>query len=103
MGSFRKWTKGLAASPFGSPVERAHDRLGSPADVLVSHGIRVRRNRALCPFHSDKDPSLHLYRGKDGRGRWHCFVCDLDDDALGLEARLSNVSVQEVIARFGRN
>jgi hypothetical protein len=91
--------KGRWSRPFAtSPVEKAHERLGSPADVLARHGIRVRRNKALCPFHPDKTPSLSLYRdGPHGRAKWKCFGCGEGGDAIDLEARLSGRSVREVI------
>jgi hypothetical protein len=81
----------------GNRIERALERLGSPADVLGRHGYRVRRRHAWCPLHDDKHPSLSLYRGRDGRERWHCHACDVGGDALDLEVELSGRSLGEVI------
>jgi hypothetical protein len=86
-------------SRFGpSPLERARERLGTPADVLARHGVTVRRRMAVCPLHEDRTPSLSLYRGKDGRERWKCHGCDRGGDALDLEAALSGRDVRDLIA-----
>jgi hypothetical protein len=84
-----RWPRPFAASP----VEKARERLGGPAEVLARHGIRVRRNKALCPFHPDKNPSLSLYKNK-----WKCFGCGEGGDAIDLEALLSGRTVNEVIS-----
>ena len=78
-------------------VEKVLDHLGSPADVLNHHGFRVRGRMARCPFHDDRDPSLSLFRGRDGKQRWKCHACNIYGDALDLEAMLSKRSVGEVL------
>lgn len=41
------------------------------------YGIPVRRNgMAVCPFHSDKNPSMKVDR------RFHCFACQADGDVI---------------------
>lgn len=46
---------------------------------LGRRGVAVRRSgphwKALCPFHGDTDPSLHLYDD-----HYHCFVCEAHGD-----------------------
>ncbi|MFN2489405.1 MAG: CHC2 zinc finger domain-containing protein [Actinomycetota bacterium] len=65
---------------------------------MRSHGYQITKRRTThCPFHADEHPSLSFYRARDGRERWHCFPCDLDGDALDLEAMLTKRSVQQVI------
>lgn len=48
-------------------------------DVLAACGIAVENNKALCPFHADRHPSMQVYR--DG---YHCFVCGAHGDAIDL-------------------
>lgn len=44
--------------------------------------------KALCPFHNDKDPSLHLYPAKGAdRAHYHCYVCDAHGDVFDLVKR----------------
>ena len=43
---------------------------------------------ALCPAHGDRNPSLSVAEGRDGRVLLFCFCgCDISDivDAIGLE------------------
>jgi DNA primase len=80
-----------------SRIETVRARLGTPADVLRRHGHAVRGSKALCPFHDDRrTPNLSLFVGRDGKHRWHCFVCGFGGDAVDLEARLSGRSVSEL-------
>ncbi len=38
----------------------------------------------LCPNHNDRRASLHVFRAKDGRGRYHCFVCGREFSGDGI-------------------
>jgi hypothetical protein len=82
-----------------SNIERALESLGTPADVLARHGIRVRNGMSPCPIHNGgyRTPSLSPYRGRDGKERWRCHVCDVGGDALDLQAALSGRSVKELL------
>lgn len=42
-----------------------------------------RHGRCLCPYHNDHRPSLQ-FRG----GRFHCFACGADGDAVDLTRKL---------------
>ncbi|CAN5743375.1 hypothetical protein BH18ACT15_BH18ACT15_11880 [soil metagenome] len=55
---------------------------------------------AACPIHDGghRTPCLSLYRGRDGRERWHCFVCDTGGDALDLEAAITGKPVRDLLA-----
>jgi DNA primase len=44
----------------------------------------TRPRLALCPFHTDHSPSLHLYQAAPGRDHFHCFVCGAHGDAVTL-------------------
>jgi hypothetical protein len=84
----------------GSPVEAALEALGSPADVLIDHGFRVRGRSVRCPFHADSDPSMALFTGDDGVERWWCHACDFGGSAIDLVARLTNRTVTEVLDAY---
>ena len=77
-------------------IERARERLGTPADVLRAHGFQVRARTARCPFHEDTTPSLSLY-AKDGAERWKCHACGIGGDALDLEQRLSQATLIQLL------
>ena len=60
-------------------------------------GMRVVRHTALCPFHNDKNPSLHFHRGKNG---YKCFACGASGDVVDLVMRYNNVGFKEAVAEI---
>jgi hypothetical protein len=67
----------------GRPIDRVLDRL---ENVRRQNGYFI----ASCPSHEDRDPSLSVKEGNDGRVLINCFVgCAFDDvvAAIDLEAK----------------
>jgi putative DNA primase/helicase len=65
------------------PVEKVLDRLQG---VPQSNGFW----KALCPVHDDREPSLSVAEGDDGRALLRCFAgCEAEEVAakLGLEMK----------------
>ena len=58
-------------------------------DVAKRLGIEVGRNKALCPFHDDRHPSLHF---DVRRNRFKCFSCGESGDVIDLVMRYMNIS-----------
>lgn len=84
-------------------VEQAN--IATLAERLGLHvDSRTRQpRRAICPFHDDKDPSLNLYRGGQGRterDHYHCFVCGAHGDAVSLIQNYEKVSFWEAVQRL---
>lgn len=52
-------------------------------ELIEGYGIQLRQRGhefvGRCPFHEDKQPSLHVNPSK---GLWHCFGCNAGGDAL---------------------
>ena len=56
-------------------------------DAAELYGYKVDRHGSMCcPFHQDKNPSAKADE------RFHCFACNIDDDAIGFTARLFGLS-----------
>ena len=70
-----------------TPIEEVAKRLG----------MRVVRHTALCPFHNDKNPSLHFHRGKN---RYKCFACGASGDVVDLVMRYNNLGFKEAVAEI---
>lgn len=51
----------------------------------------------LCPFHTDKNPSLKLY--PDGKG-FYCFACGAGGDQINLVARYYQIGNWEAARRL---
>lgn len=57
----------------------------------------------LCLFHNDKNPSMTIYRGRDGFGHYRCFSCGAGSeggDVLDFIMSLENVDVIEAVRRL---
>ncbi len=53
-----------------------------------------RRFAAVCPFHSDKDPSLSINSDK---GFWHCFGCGAGGNLITFVMKIENISFIEAL------
>lgn len=63
-------------------------------DVARKLGLQLSPGRhsprlAICPFHNDTQPSLHLYQEKDPH--YHCFTCHEHGDTVELVKRRQHV------------
>lgn len=59
--------------------------------VAAACGLEVNaHDKAVCPFHADTRPSLHIYR--DG---YKCFVCGAHGDAIDLVQGVKGCSKRE--------
>lgn len=70
-------------------------------EALQEAGVKVGRNKkALCLWHNDRSPSMHVYREKV-----HCFACGRGGDAIDVFAAANGLetkdAVQALAARFG--
>jgi len=52
------------------------------AQIIEASGVELRRCgnhlAGVCPFHADKDPSMHVYPD----GHFHCFGCGARGDVI---------------------
>ena len=54
-------------------------------DVAKSYGLKVKKNKCICPFHADSQPSLGF---DDERNIFHCFGCNAKEDVIEFERRM---------------
>lgn len=66
--------------------------------VATMLGIKVRRRKALCLFHSDKHPSLVLDARKN---RYRCYACGASGDVIDLVMKVRNVGFAEACRWLG--
>jgi hypothetical protein len=72
------------------PPEEPSDRLRSFTEFLDAKQVKKDKYVALCPFHYDEKPSLHIDLGKGGRILIHCFAgCQTDKvlEMVGLRTK----------------
>lgn len=71
------------------PIEQVAEKLG----------LRVIRHKALCPFHSDRHPSLTFNRR---RNSYRCFVCGAYGGPIDLTMRLTDLPFAEAVRYLGQ-
>lgn len=81
------------------------DELKARLDIVEVAGrytklLKVGRNfSGLCPLHSEKQPSFHVY---PDRQNWHCFgACSTGGDAIKLVMKCENVDFKTAIGILG--
>lgn len=70
---------------------------------VVSSYISVKREgknkKALCPFHSEKTPSMVIYPDTQS---FYCFGCGAGGDAISFVMRIENLSYVEAIKQLAQ-
>ncbi len=61
---------------------------------LIAKLTKVDGDFALCPFHDDHEPSLHIY---DDGTRWHCHGCGRGGDAFSFIMLRDRVGFREAV------
>ena len=69
----------------------------SAEDAARYYGLAVKHHKTLCPFHSERTPSLSF---KDGR--YHCFGCGAGGDSIDFTARLLSLEPLEAVRELNR-
>lgn len=67
------------------------------AEVLRSYGADVGSapfgyKKIRCPFHQDSNPSATV---NFDSGKFHCFVCSIHEDSIGIVQREDGLSYAE--------
>ena len=54
---------------------------------------------ALCPFHDDHNPSMHV---DEEKGLFHCFTCGAGGDMLGFYMRYNGLTFPEAVSDLAK-
>lgn len=66
--------------------------------VCDRYGIPVNRmNKAPCPFHSDRKPSMHVYPGRRG---WFCYVCGEGGSVIDFTMKLFGLDFIDAVKKM---
>ena len=64
-------------------------------DVLAHYGIGIDRGGfAVCPFHSDRHPSMKVYPNSRG---WWCFVCGDGGDIFKFISKMERCPFRKAV------
>ena len=80
----------------------------SLVEEMEKRGISFKASgsdlKCVCPFHPDKDPSLHVYlNNEDGYESFNCFGCDKGGSVIDYIMAAENISVGEALKYFSEN
>lgn len=76
--------------------------LKQKADIVsvIEHYVEVKKSGAnfvcVCPFHDDKNPSMHINAQK---GFYHCFACKAGGDVFSFVQEYERISFYEAVER----
>ena len=76
--------------------------LKQKADIVgvIEHYVEVKKSGAnfvcVCPFHDDKNPSMHINAQK---GFYHCFACKAGGDVFSFVQNYERVGFYEAVER----
>jgi hypothetical protein len=76
---------------------------GVVRDAGVELQNRGGRWVGLCPFHSEKTPSFHVYQDRHGKWRFYCFGCGIHGDAADFVQRFHGLDFKGALNHLGIN
>lgn len=62
--------------------------------MVQRYAVLNGRNKAICPFHKEKTPSLSVNPNK---GLWHCFGCGKGGDAIDFIMLAESVTFKNAV------
>ncbi len=73
-------------------------KLANPIDTVIGSYVSMKRSNkdyvALCPFHSEKTPSFHVYSDTQS---FYCFGCQKGGDVITFIKEIENLDYVEAI------
>lgn len=58
-------------------------------DLAKKYGLKLKGNKCICPFHTDKSPSLTF---NDSKGVFHCFGCQESGNILTFIKKMEEIN-----------
>lgn len=78
--------------------EKINDKLLRAKDYPIDSLLEFNMNKARCPFHNEKTPSLHYYRNTN---TCYCFGgCGKAFDSIDIYRKLYNCSFKEALEKL---
>lgn len=65
--------------------------------VPITHLLEIKRKLARCPWHEDRNASLHYY---EKQNKVHCFVCNNGGDVVDIAQAIWGVDFKEAVKRL---
>ncbi len=73
-------------------------KLANPVDSVISSYVNLKRSGhdavGLCPFHSEKTPSFHVYNDTQS---FYCFGCGAGGDVITFIKKIENLEYIEAV------
>lgn len=80
-------------------VKDRNDIADTVREYLELKPAGSRSFKAICPFHAEKTPSLHISQEKQ---IWHCFGCGKGGDVISFVMEMQGVDFREALEQLAR-
>ena len=91
----------MGSASYDSVIEEVKRRLN--ITDLIQNYVSLRKSGkdyiGLCPFHDDKNPSMHV---SEEKGLFHCFSCGAGGDIFGFMMKYNNISFRESLSELAK-
>ncbi len=74
------------------------DDIDRAKQVPIKNLIKVRANKARCVWHTDKNPSMHVYPD----GHVYCFSCHAHGDVIALVQQMEGLDFVAAVRRLNQ-
>jgi DNA primase len=75
----------------------------TPISTIIGSYLHLKKTGGnylgLCPFHPDRNPSMHV---SDSKGLFKCFSCDTGGDAITFVEKYKHLDFKEAVAEIAR-
>jgi hypothetical protein len=69
---------------------------------LIERGFKFTRNKTICPFHNDTNPSLDVAQ-KNGSWVFHCFGCEAGGSIIDFVSKYDEITIGEAIKKLKKH
>ena len=83
-----------------SEIQKLRGDRAALESALTGAGVIFHGKSCRCPFHDDRHASAGIYE-KDGVWKFKCHSCQVNEDVIGVKARLENRTSGQVLAEQG--
>ncbi|MBL0320518.1 MAG: hypothetical protein IPP74_14680 [Alphaproteobacteria bacterium] len=71
------------------------EKIERARDFPIEEIIETKNGRAICPFHNDHHPSMHVTKNL-----FHCFACNEGGDSIDFVMKLENLTFRQAVDKL---
>lgn len=79
----------------GKMEEISPEKIERAREFPIEELIETRNGKAICPFHNDHHPSMHVTKNL-----FHCFTCNEGGDSIDFVMKLENLTFRQAVDKL---